>query len=284
MENQNIFSGVPGILNRRTEIFLTIGLCFIFFFLLFLSSFLLSSKGLESSLTYRKMAPSASFWLGTDALGRDMFTRTIKGLCSSLELGILAAFFSTVIAAILGIVAAVCGRYADYIISGLIDLFISVPHLVLLILISFTMGGGVKGVVIAVAISHWPRLSRVIRAEVLQLKNSEYILISRKIGRSQLWIALNHMFPHLSSQFIIGITLLVPHAILHSAGLTFLGFGLSPHSPSIGILLSESMRHLSTGCWWLAIFPGMALVITVKIFDHMGRNLRVVLDPKTKQE
>jgi peptide/nickel transport system permease protein len=249
-----------------------------------MSDVLISEKGLESSLAYRKMAPSGSFWLGTDALGRDMLTRTIKGLCSSLELGLLAAFFSTVIAASLGIIAATCGRIADYIISGLIDLFMSIPHLVLLILISFTLGGGVRGVVIAVAISHWPRLSRVIRAEVLQLKNSEFILISRKMGKSQLWIALNHLFPHISSQFIIGITLLVPHAILHSAGLTFLGFGLSPHSPSIGILLSESMRHLSTGCWWLAIFPGIGLVITVKIFDIMGRNLRTVLDPKTKQD
>lgn len=271
-----------GLLNRKTETYITICLCALFFLILFTTDFF--AENLKISLESRKLAPSLLYPLGTDSLGRDMLVRTIKGLATSLKLGFFAAFFSAVIAGILGVVAATCGKKADYLVSGLIDIFMSIPHLVLLILISFSLGGGVKGVIIAVAVSHWPRLSRVIRAEVLQLKSSEYVQISKKIGKKRMWIAVNHMLPHLNSQFIIGITLLVPHAILHSAGLTFLGFGLSPHSPSIGILLSESMRHLSTGCWWLAVFPGLSLVIAVKIFDIMGRALRKLLDPKTNQE
>jgi len=169
-------------------------------------------------------------------------------------------------------------------ITWLIDLFFSLPHLVLLILISFVLGGGLRGVIIAVAFTHWPGLARIIRAEVLQLKSAEYIQLSARLGHSPAWIARHHMLPHLIPQFIVGLILLFPHAILHEAGITFIGIGLSPHTPAIGIILSESMRHLSTGYWWLAVLPGAALLIVVKIFDVLGENVRTLLDPKTSQE
>jgi peptide/nickel transport system permease protein len=139
-------------------------------------------------------------------------------------------------------------------------------------------------VIIAVAASHWPSLTRVIRAEVMQLQSSEYVMLSHQLGKSRMFIARRHMLPHVIPQFIIGLLLLFPHAILHAAALTFLGFGMSPHTPAIGVLLAESMRYLSMGLWWLAVAPGLTLVITVKTFDILGSNIRALLDPRTCRE
>ncbi len=254
-----------------------------FFILLFTAGLILSDKGLAVNFLNKHIAPSLDYPFGTDWLGRDMLVRTVKGLCRSLGIGLLAAFCSSFISILLGIMAATLGRTIDAIVSTLVNLVMATPHLVLLILISFACGGGPKGVIIAVAVSHWPNLTRIIRAEILQLRESDYVLLSQRFGKTPGWIACHHMLPHILPQFVIGLILMFPHAILHEAGLTFLGFGLAPHQPSIGTLLSESMRHLSTGYWWLAILPGVSLVFTVKLFDILGNNLRTILEPRTAQ-
>ncbi len=271
-------------LNSRSKSVLIILFCAFFLMFLFILNFSLSKEGLSTHLTERYKTPSFSHFLGTDWLGRDMFTRIIKGLFVSFQIGFTAAFASSILAAIFGISSAVFGKAVDLIITGLIDLFLSIPHLVLLILISFVLGGGFKGIIIAVAISHWPRLARIIRAEILQLKSSEFVQLSYKFGHSKFWIMKNHMLTHITGQFFIGTVLMFPHAILHSAGLSFIGFGLTPNNPCIGILLSESMRHLATGYWWLAIFPGIALVLMVISFDTIGRSISQIFDPKTREE
>ena len=221
---------------------------------------------------------------GTDWLGRDMFTRTIMGLSLSMGVGLIGAIGSTSIALILGMAAATMGKVVDRLISWLIDLFLSVPHLVTLILIAFTLGGGFKGIVIGICLTHWPSLARVIRAEVMQIRSAEFVQISQKMGKSRWWIAAHHIFPHLLPQILIGFMLLFPHAILHEAAITFLGLGLSPHEPAIGIILSESMKYLSSGMWWLAFFPGLCLLIIVRTFDTIGENLRMLMDPTRAHE
>ena len=133
--------------------------------------------------------------------------------------------------------------------------------------------------VIGVALTHWPSLARLIRAEVIQLRESPYIQISRKMGKSSWYIARKHMLPHLVPQFIVGLALMFPHAILHESSITFLGFGLSTEQPAIGIVLSEAMQYLITGKWWLALFPGLLLVFTVVLFYILGESLRKMLDP-----
>jgi peptide/nickel transport system permease protein len=213
-----------------------------------------------------------------------MFARTLKGLRISLFVGLSAAACSAVVALVLGLAAATMGKTVDAVVTWLVDVAMATPHLVLLILISFACGGGAKGVIIAVAASHWPSLTRVIRAEVMQLQSSEYVMLSHQLGKSRMFIARRHMLPHVIPQFIIGLLLLFPHAILHAAALTFLGFGMSPHTPAIGVLLAESMRYLSMGLWWLAVAPGLTLVITVKTFDILGSNIRALLDPRTCRE
>ncbi|WP_077325491.1 ABC transporter permease [Virgibacillus siamensis] len=227
--------------------------------------------------------PSFSHPFGTDWLGRDMLIRTVKGLTLSLGVGILAASISAVIALVLSLLAA-SNKMMDSMVTWLIDLFLGVPHIVILILISFSVGGGFKGVVIGIALTHWPSLTRLLRAEVLQIKNTEYVAVSKSFGKSRFWIAVHHVLPHLIPQLVVGFILLFPHAILHEAAITFLGFGLSSEQPAIGIILSESMRYLSTGMWWLAFFPGLSLLVMVGIFDMLGRNVRKLLDPFNGQQ
>lgn len=253
-----------------------------FGFLLFASigGLMLSSEPLLTHLNNRNLAPSLTHLFGTDWLGRDMFTRTVKGLGLSIKVGLIGALSSSLIAATLGLMAATMGKAADRIISWLIDLFLSVPHLVTLILIAFVCGGGMKGIVIGIACTHWPSLARLIRAEMLQLRAAEFVLISRRLGKSRLSIAIKHMLPHLLPQLLVGMLLLFPHAILHEAAVTFIGLGLSPHQPAIGIILSESMRYLSTGMWWLAFFPGLCLLFTVRSFDTLGEFVKKLIDPR----
>ncbi|USK36712.1 ABC transporter permease (plasmid) [Bacillus sp. F19] len=247
-------------------------------------SVLLSNDQLSTQLTERNEPPSWGNPFGTDWLGRDMLTRTMKGLALSLGVGMTAASISVLIAGTLGLMAATLGQTVDRIITWLVDLFLSIPHLVMLILIAFVSGGGVRGVIIAVALTHWPSLTRVIRAEILYLKSCEFVMISKHMGRSKWWIATRHFLPHLIPQFIVGTLLAFPHAILHEAAITFLGMGLSPHQPAIGIILSESMRYLSTGMWWLAFFPGLCLLIVVRAFDVLAENLYALINPNRSQE
>ncbi|MBM4764653.1 ABC transporter permease [Bacillus sp. B15-48] len=264
-------------LNRRQRTLLKVILSVVFLFTVVLAGFLLDEGRIATNLTERNLPPSLEHLFGTDWLGRDMFTRTVMGLSLSMGVGLIGAFGSATIALILGMAAATMGKVADRIISWLIDLFLSVPHLVTLILISFSLGGGFKGIVIGIALTHWPSLARVIRAEVMQIRSADYVKISKKMGKSSGWIAVHHIFPHLIPQVLVGFLLLFPHTILHEAAVTFLGLGLSPHEPAIGIILSESMKYLSTGMWWLAFFPGLCLVLMVRTFDTIGESLRVLI-------
>ncbi len=270
-------------LDQRKRVLIQLNIIGLLLILLFTAANLTGEEGLSTHLTQRRLSPSLDHPFGTDWLGRDMLIRTINGLSLSLQIGFSAAIVSASIALLLGLLSAGPSRHLDRLITGLVDLCMSTPHLVLLILISFAAGGGTKGVIVAVAATHWPNLTRIIRAEVLQLKAAPYVRLSYKYGKTPLWVARHHLVPHLLPQFLIGTLLLFPHAILHAAGLSFLGFGVPPHTPAIGILLAESMRHLSTGCWWLAVMPGLMLVSTVKLFDLLGNSLRAIWDPRNNQ-
>lgn len=238
----------------------------------------------HTDFTQKNLAPGMEHLFGTDWMGRDMLSRTLSGLSLSILVGLLAAGVSSVIALILGTAAALGGKKIDAFVTWLIDLMMGLPHIILLILISYAIGKGFWGVTIGVALTHWPNLARVVRAEILQLKEAPYIGVAQKLGQSRWKIAVRHMVPYVLPQFLVGLILMFPHAILHEAALTFLGFGLPPEQPAIGIILSESMSYLSAGMWWLAVFPGLALVLVVLLFDRAGSSLRRLVDPFTSQE
>ena len=248
------------------------------------SGLVLYGQATATDFTAKNLAPSLAHPFGTDWMGRDMLSRTLSGLSTSVLVGLLAATVSSVIALVLGCAAALGGKRVDAVVSWLIDLMMGVPHIVLLVLISFAIGKGFWGVTIGVAVTHWPSLARVVRAEVLQCRESKFVEVARKLGQSPVRIAWRHMVPYVLPQFVVGLILLFPHAILHEAAITFLGFGLPPEQPAIGVILSESMSYLSTGAWWLAVFPGLALMATVLFFDVAGQSLRKLLDPHTAQK
>ena len=240
---------------------------------------LLCSEGASvSDFSRKNLAPNAEYLFGTDWLGRDMFLRTLAGLSMSIRLGLLTATVSAGIALALGLLAAM-GRTADLVVSGLIDLVMGIPHMLLLILISCACQKGFAGVAVGISLTHWPSLASLIRGEVLQLKESQYVKISSKLGMSRFKIACTHMLPHLLPQFLTGLILMFPHAILHEASITFLGFGLPPEEPAVGIILSESMKYLITGKWWLAVFPGLLLTATVLLFEALGHSVSRLLSP-----
>ena len=271
--NRGLFSS----LNLSQKTLLTIGLPGLVLLIIFISGWM-TDANLPTDFAIKMQAPSFAHPFGTDWMGRDMLTRTMKGLSLSIVIGVGASVISSIIATILAFVASV-NRWFDEFVSWLIDLFASIPHILLLMMISIALGKGAFGVIMAVAFSHWVNLTRVLRAEVLQINTSEYVALSNRLGRSKLWIAKEHILPLVISQIFVGTLLVFPHAIMHEASITFLGFGLSPHEPAIGIILSESMKYLAMGAWWLAFFPGLALLIVVLLFDIIGDNLKRLIDP-----
>ncbi|MCI8732494.1 MAG: ABC transporter permease [Lachnospiraceae bacterium] len=222
--------------------------------------------------------PGSGHLFGTDWVGRDMLLRTLKGLSISMRIGLLSSLISAAAAALLGILGPVFGGIVDKAVSWLIDFVLAVPHTIIIILISLACGGGLKGIVVGITCTHWTSLTRVIRAEVLQILNAEYTQLSRQFGKSRWYIAREHMFPHIIPQLVVGVVLVFPHAILHEASITFLGFGLPAHEPAIGVILSESMKYLTSGKWWLAFFPGLCLVLISLMVDRIGKNLEKLLD------
>ena len=240
-------------MNLRTKTLLTISLIVLLLVLVIITSLSINPGDIKTNFQLMNQAPSFEHLFGTDWIGRDMFTRTLKGLGLSIQIGIVASILSSIIAVILGLLSSF-NKYFDTFVSWIVDLFLSVPHILAIILISIALGGGAFGVTVGVALTHWTSLTRVLRAEIKQIQTSEYVII-------------------------VGTILIFPHAIMHEASVTFLGFGLSPHEPAIGVILSESMKYLATGNWWLALFPGLSLLIIVLLFDIVGENIKKLLNP-----
>ena len=271
-------------INRRTKVLILTVIMATVFVAIYLFGIFIPEEAVAGSFLNAKKAPSWEHPFGTDALGRDLLMRTLKGLSVSITVGIAASVISAVIAVFVGIAAATGSKRLDAFINWCIDLVMGVPHTILVILISFALGRGLKGLLVGNASTHWCSLARLIRGEVLQLRSQQYVAVSRKLGKSSGWILIHHLLPHLVPQFFVGLILLFPHAVLHEASISFLGFGLPPEQPAIGIILSESMRYISTGMWWQAVLPGLTLVLIVLLVDKLGDNLRTILDPYSAQE
>ena len=267
--------------NLRTKTLVIIALSAIVIISIFISGYFI--KDIPTSFINANKMPSLEHLFGTDWMGRDMLQRTIAGLGLSIMVGFIASVVSTFISIVLGLFSSF-NKFADETVAGIIDLFGSIPHILLIILISIMFGGGLMGVVMGVGLTHWTPLARVLRSEVKEIRTKEYIHLAENLGKSKVWIATKHIFPLIVSQIIVGVILMFPHAIMHEAAITFLGFGLPPHEPAIGVILAESMNYLSSGYWWLAFYPGMSLLIVVLLFDLIGENVEKLLNPETAQE
>ena len=260
-ENKKIWTLYNANLRTKTIVILVVA-ALLFFSIILTSLFLNSDSTLTINFANINQPPSLEHIFGTDWMGRDMFTRTILGLGISIFVGMLTSLLTTVIAIVLGILSSI-NKVVDEAVALVIDLFGSIPHILLIMLVSLAFGTGLYGVVMGIGLTHWTPLARVLRAEIKQIKATDYVKLSQQLGKSKWWIAKKHILPLVVSQVIVGLILVFPHAIMHEASISFLGFGLSPHEPAIGIILSEAMKYFSVGCWWLAVFPGLSLLLRV---------------------
>lgn len=272
------------VFNRRILVVILMAVAVTYLIGVFVWGLFMNPRSYEANYANKFLSPSLAHPFGTDFIGRDMFHRTIKGLSNSIIIGVLASIFSSIIALVAGIASAVFGGWVDKFVNWCVDLCMGLPHLVLLMLISFMMGKGVKGVTIAVALTHWPSLTRIVRSEVMQIRSAQYVKAAYKMGRTKTQVAFEHILPHVIPAYLIGLVLLFPHAIMHEASITFLGFGMPAEMPAIGVILSEAMQHISTGKWWLALFPGLMLLIAVLLFDVIGENLKKLWNPESGNE
>jgi peptide/nickel transport system permease protein len=270
-------------LNRRTKTAVIAAAAFALLAAVYALGWAMGDAQLAADFSQKALPPSAAHPFGTDMLGRDMLTRTVKGLSVSLYVGAAASLFSSAIALAVGLIAGLGKPWVDHCANWLIDLTMGVPHLVLLILISIAAGRGLTGLLVGIVLTHWTGLARIIRGEGLQIRGKQYVAASRRLGKGAAFIMARHVMPHMLPQFFIGLVLQFPHAIMHESSLTFLGFGLPPEKPAIGIILSEAMRYLSAGMWWQAFFPGAALVAAVLLIDKLGECLKALLDPYSAQ-
>lgn len=272
------------LLNTRTRFLFYIGLAVLYLLVVLIWGTVMNEEAWAVNYGEKFIPPSSAHLFGTDFMGRDMLSRCVKGLSVSIMIAVIASAVSSLIALVFGVSAAVIGGKLDSFVNWCVDLCMGLPHLILLILISFMMGRGIKGVMIGVALTHWPELTRLVRAEVLQIRSSQYVKAAAKLGKSRFQIAVQHIIPHVLPVYLIGVVLLFPHAVMHEASITFLGFGLSADQPAIGVILSESMKHIATGKWWLALFPGIMLLAAIMLFDVIGDNLKRLLNPGSGNE
>ncbi len=273
-----------GFWNQRRKTLFWIRFAAIYLLVVLVDGLLMSPENYGVDYSAKFIAPCFAHPFGTDYMGRDMFFRSIKGLSNSIVIGLLASAVSSLIALAFGVAAAVKGGLIDQFVSWCVDLCMGIPHLMLLILISFMMGKGGTGVTAAVALTHWPELTRLVRAEAIQIRSAQYVQASYRMGKTWYEAAWQHMIPQVLPVYLIGVVLLFPHVIMHEAAITFLGFGFSPETPAIGVILSESMNHIATGKWWMAVFPGLLLLLAVMLFDVAGENLKRLLNPNSGNE
>jgi peptide/nickel transport system permease protein len=227
-------------------------------------------------------APSWDYLLGTDQMGRDVLSRIIHGSRISIYVGVVSTIFGAIMGILLGIVAAYYSGVVDNVIMRLIDIWLAFPNFLLALVISVILGPSVTNVVIALAITRVPTQARVVRGTALSVKENDYIQAARAVGVEDRRILLRHILPNCMAPVIVLGTLEVATAIIVEAGLSFLGFGTQPPTPSWGWDLRANVVFIEDNPW-IAIFPGLAIFITVLAFNLFGDGLRDALDPRLKQ-
>jgi len=215
---------------------------------------------------------------GTDELGRDVLSRTIFGARVSLTLGFTSATISLVIGTAMGVIAGYRGAGLDSIVMRVADIQLSMPFYVIGIAVVAALGPGFRNLLILLSLWGWTFYGRIARGEVLTAREEDYIHAARVIGAGELRIMFRHILPNILSPLIVIWTLSIATMILAESGLSYLGLGIRPPTPSWGIMLSRGQRHLATA-WWLSIFPGLALMVTILSINLVGDALRDALDP-----
>ncbi len=230
----------------------------------------------------RNEPPSAQHWFGTDHLGRDLFSRMLVGGRVSLAIGVLVALISVAIGAMLGAISGYFGGAIDTLIMRFVDVWLNFPAIFFLIAVVTVVGASFWNLVLAIGVLSWPGICRIVRANILSLKEREYVQASRAIGAGGMRIILRHLIPNTMAPVIVNATLTVAGAILSEAGLSYLGLGVdAAHTPTWGNILQAGKPFLIGGInFWYTFFPGLFIFITVLTINFLGDGLRDALDPK----
>jgi len=233
----------------------------------------------EQDLTARLLPPSSLHWMGTDELGRDIYSRLVYGARITLYITSVTALIVTPVGLIVGATAGYLGGWVDTILMRVVDVFLAFPSLVLALAFVAALGPGLDNAIIAISLAAWPPIARLARAETLTIRSSDYIAAVRLQGATRLRIIFNHVMPMCIPSVVVRVTLNMAAIILTAAGLGFLGLGAQPPSPEWGTMLSTGRQFILTN-WWIAAMPGCAILIVSLAFNLLGDGLRDTLDPR----
>ncbi len=234
------------------------------------------------SLTDRLQPPSPAHLLGTDGLGRDVLSRMLWGGRVSLAVGVCAALLTVAIGVVAGCVAGFFGPVAGQVVMRLTDIVMAIPSVLLILLIVAIFGEGLLLTIIAIGVVSWPGTARLLRAEFLRLRTQEFVDAARVGGSSRLRIVARHLLPNAAAPLIVQTSLLIAESILIESGLSYLGLGVQPPTPSWGNILFEGRRFMGVA-WWISTWPGVAIFVTVLSLNLAGAVLRDGLDPRTRR-
>lgn len=234
------------------------------------------------NLKDRLLSPDFIHILGTDELGRDVFSRLIYGMRISLTVGLLPTFISMLIGSILGLVAGYYGGKIDFLIMRIADIILAFPSLLFAMVVMYTMGGGLINIFIALSFINWASTARVVRAQTLSLKEMDYVLAAKTVGVGNITMMYRHILPNCLTNLIVLFTLNIPSAILSEASLSFLGVGALPPSASLGLMVVKAKKYLFTNPY-LVLAPSIMIMCIVLLFNFLGDGLRDILDPKLKE-
>ncbi|MBT2639588.1 MULTISPECIES: ABC transporter permease [unclassified Bacillus (in: firmicutes)] len=237
----------------------------------------------HQDLVNQNLPPSSEHWFGTDELGRDVFTRTWYGARISLFVGIAAALIDFLIGVIYGGIAGYKGGRTDHFMMRIIEVLYGLPYLLVVILISVVMGPSLATIIFALTITGWIGMARIVRGQVLQIKNYEYVLASKTFGTKTARIIRKNLLPNTMGPIIVQITLSVPSAIFAEAFLSFLGLGIQAPLASWGSMASDALPVILSGDWWRLFFPAFFISLTMFSFNVLGDGLQDALDPKLRR-